>query len=306
MKFIIEKAYYIKLGESGKWEESSIFEGKVRIGWGQQSIDDINSKRWDKIKRELEKTSKHKATATTDYRTLRFFTESTPDDIWITFFRSHLWWCRLSSDKVREDKISKYRVVDGKWSKCDLEGNPLLIESIPGSISKIRGFRGTICRVREIDDLRRLINHEFSAEYSAIAHSKEHLVADVERGIKRLHWKNFELLIDLIFHKSGWQRVSFVGTAKEFSDIDLKDPITGDLYQVQIKSQATEKDFLKYATSFSAGKYRKLFFVVHTPDEKLVKVSVDDNPDVELILSRRVAEMVVELGLVDWLMSKIQ
>jgi hypothetical protein len=100
--------------------------------------------------------------------------------------------------------------------------------------------------------------------------------------------------------------VSFVGTAKEYSDIDLKDPITGDLYQVQIKSQATEKDFLKYASSFSAGKYRRLFFVVHTPDEKLVKVPVDDNPDVELILSRRVAEMAVGLGLVDWLMSKIQ
>jgi hypothetical protein len=43
---------------------------------------------------------------------------------------------------------------------------------------------------------------------------------------------------DLIFRQSGWRRISFVGKSKEFFDIDLEDPINGDLYQMQIKSEA--------------------------------------------------------------------
>ena len=82
--------------------------------------------------------------------------------------------------------------------------------------------------------------------------------------------------------------------AKEYSDIDLKDPITERILPGADQVQATEKDFQKYASSFPGRQVSaEVFFVVHTPDEKLVKVSVDDNPDVELMLSRRAAEMVV-------------
>ncbi len=63
------------------------------------------------------------------------------------------------------------------------------------------------------------------------------------------------MLIDLIFRQSGWRRISFVGKSKKFSDSDLEDPITGDLYQVQIKSEANDRDFRDYAEKFSAGKY---------------------------------------------------
>jgi len=306
MKIPIQNAYYVKLGESGKWEESSITESKVRIGWVRQSLADINNRKWKQIHRQIDKYAENKGKATTDTRALQLFTESTLNDIWITFYQSHLWWCRLAKGKVRKDRLSKYRKVEDSWSKVDVEDNPLLIETIPGSISKLQRFQGTICRVRELDDLRRLINHEFSPEYSGIFHSREHLVSDVEQGLKRLHWKNFELLIDLIFRQSGWRRISFVGKSKEFSDIDLEDPITGDLYQVQIKSEATDRDFKAYAESFSVGKYRRLFFVVHSPDDKLIRAKVDEYPDVELILARKVAEMVVDLGLLQWVMSKIQ
>jgi hypothetical protein len=86
----------------------------------------------------------------------------------------------------------------------------------------------------------------------------------------------------------------------------LEDPITGDLYQVQIKSHATAKDFYHYASYFSGSKYRRLFFIVHSPDENLLKIKADEFPKVELILSRKIAEMTIDLGLLNWLMSKIQ
>jgi hypothetical protein len=198
MKIAFENAYYVKLGESGEWEVSSIAEKKIRIGWSRQSLSDINARKWKKIHKQLESYAKNKGTATRDCNALKLFTESTPNDIWITFYQSHLWWCRLAKGKVRKDKVSKYRKVEGSWSKIDVDGNPLLIEFIPGGISQKQRFQGTICRVDEKDDLRRLINHEFSSAHNAIKCSRDHLISAVEQGLKRLHWKSFELLVDLI------------------------------------------------------------------------------------------------------------
>ena len=48
-----KRAYYIKLGRGGEWEQSSIDESKLRIGWGGWSLQDINICNWEKIRRQL-------------------------------------------------------------------------------------------------------------------------------------------------------------------------------------------------------------------------------------------------------------
>ncbi len=97
-----------------------------------------------------------------------------------------------------------------------------------------------------------------------------------------------------------------MGETMKFSDIELEEPITGDMYQVQVKSSATFREFKKYSDNFTGGKYRKLFFVVHTPDQKLSDRAQTDSSQVEVLLPRKIAEMVVDLGLVNWLMNRIQ
>ena len=92
----------------------------------------------------------------------------------------------------------------------------------------------------------------------------------------------------------------------KFSDLELQDAITGDLYQVQIKSKASMNDFKKYAIEFDNSKFRKLYFVVHSPEERLVKYKYESSKNIELILSTQLATMVVDLGLVSWLMEKIK
>ncbi|MEE9614761.1 MAG: hypothetical protein V3W31_07395 [Thermodesulfobacteriota bacterium] len=92
----------------------------------------------------------------------------------------------------------------------------------------------------------------------------------------------------------------------KFSDVELEEPITGEMYQVQVKSAASFRDFLEYAENFVGGKYKKLFFVVHSPDKKLAEYAAQPNSSVEIILPKRLAEMVVDLGLLKWLMNKIQ
>ncbi len=301
-----KNAYYIKLGRGGKWEESSIQENKVRIGWKGWSVGEINLRNWDKLKQKYRKTYKSNSSATADINALKTIVESTSDDIWITFHTSYLWWCRAGKPGIFEDKISKYRKVDGKWYNCDISGQPLILNQIPGSISKIQRFAGTICKVKEVDDLKRLINDQPSDVFQAISTTKNVLIEEVEKGLKGLHWKDFEILVDLIFRNAGWQRISMLGGPMKTVDMELQEPITGDLYQVQVKSFATTDDFEKYAEKFSSGRFRKLYFVVHSPESKLANDQNMTREGIELILPRRLAKMVVDSGLTDWLLKKIR
>jgi hypothetical protein len=52
-KVDFKRAYFIKLGRGGVWEESSISESKLRIGYGGQSLQDINGGNWGKIREQL-------------------------------------------------------------------------------------------------------------------------------------------------------------------------------------------------------------------------------------------------------------
>jgi hypothetical protein len=308
-KIEFSKAFYIKLGAGGIWEESSISENKARIGWKNLTLEEINNKNWDSIRQTYLNTYKTIGAATMDINALRNIVESTSDDIWITFHASQLWWGRFSdASHIQEDTESKYRVLDGKWQNHDINGNPLLINQISGRISKVQGFRATVCKISgdDEDDLKRLINDVPSDDYNRIARTRDALIKDIELGLKKLHWKDFELLTDLIFRNAGWHRLSLVGETLKYVDMELQEPITNELYQVQVKSQATLGDFEKYARDFSHGSFRKLYFVVHSPDKNLVDNGVNLYRDVELILPDKLAKMVVEFGLTEWLLKKIK
>lgn len=301
-----KNAYYIKLGRGGKWEESSIRENKVRIGWATLTVEEINQKNWDILKEKNQAEYKTKGSATADINALKTIVESTLEDIWITFHASQLWWCRVGEPRIFKDEISKYRKVAGQWNNRDIHDQPLIINQIPGSISKVQRFQGTICKVKEVDDLRRLLNSQPSQAFQAILGVKERLIEEVERGLKGLHWKDFETLVDLVFRNAGWRRTSVIGEMMKFVDMELEEPITGDLYQVQIKSAATVDDFEKYTQNFSPESFRKFYFVVHSPEEKLANYQGVTNENIELILPRQLAQMVVDFGLTDWLLKKIR
>lgn len=297
-------AYYVKLGEGGKWEESSIKENKIRIGWREWPLEEINQGDWSAIKKRYG-NSKEESTVTRDINALRFIVESTSDDIWITFHKSQLWWCQLDKSGILEDEVSKYRLLSGIWHNQDINGHCLPVNQIPGSIAKIQRFSGTICKVHEVDSLRRLINDERSDAYRNILRIQKELTTEVEKGLKQLHWKDFETLVDLLFRNAGWHRVSLLGEAMKYADMELREPITGYMYQVQVKSKANLNEFKKYAQSFESEIYKRLYFVVHSPEESLASFK-NDREDVELILPKRFAEMVVGFGLTDWLLTKIK
>jgi hypothetical protein len=300
------KAYYIKLGRGGEWEESSIRENKARIGWHDWTLEEINRGDWDALKEKHQREYKNKGAATMDINALKTIVESTPEAIWVTFHDSQLWWCQLGRVGILEDEISRYRLLSGKWHNHDINSHLLLANQIPGSIARVQGFRGTICEIAEVEALRRLINDKPSDAFKTIYRAKANLVTEVEKGLEQLHWKDFETLADLLFRNAGWRRVSLLGETMKFVDMELVEPITGEMYQVQVKSKATVNEFEEYVQNSSHGIYRKLYFVVHSPDKNLAEFQTDKYKDIELILPKRLAEMVVEFGLTDWLLTKIK
>jgi len=305
VRVTFDSAYYVKLGRGGKWEESSIREGKVRIGWLQVPVDEINTKKWSAVERRIRQGTSPKG-ATADLNALRKFCESTSSDLWITFHVSRLWWCRLVDGPVEKDDISKYRRTKAGWSDRDADRRRLLTSEIPGRLSKIQGFRGTVCDVKDADALERLLNSDASPSYLALRGARHALEEHVTAAVAQLHWKDFEVLVDLIFRQAGWKRTSVVGETMKYADIELQEPITGDRYQVQVKSAATLSDLRSYAERFSGEAFRKLYFVVHSPDTTLENADVSTWPGVELVLPRRIAAMVIDAGLTDWLMQRVR
>lgn len=59
--------------------------------------------------------------------------------------------------------------------------------------------------------------------------------------IASLHWADFETLVDLMFARMGWQRVSRVGGSQKDTDLVLIQPATGEAAFVQVKSKAGKR-----------------------------------------------------------------
>jgi restriction endonuclease len=298
-------AFYVKLGRGGVWEADSIRTGKLRLGWRNQSIDDINARRWDVIERQLRAEHAGKPrVAMTDLNRLRDIAESGPDDVWVTFHQAKLWWTRLAADPIGQDSVSKFRRTATPWSDRAANGRLLVVNDLPGRLSQLQGFRGTVCRVGPSELLRRVLDGARGPLATAISAQRATLAKQLIEAIRELHWKDFETLVDLIFRDAGWIRISVLGQQAKGYDLELREPITGDRYVVQVKSRAGLTDLLKTVAEFSVDDYRRVFFVVHSPDDDLLEAS--DLPDhVELVLPHRLAEQAIDAGLVTWLEDKV-
>jgi len=300
-----EKAYFIKLGSSGKWAKNCFETNRIRIGWNNIPVNLIRQKEWEEIYRINRITAKDDGSATRDSNALKNIIEANETTIFITFENSVMFWAKPSDIiTIDEDDISKFRIVDGSWSNKDVSGNLLFINKLPGAITKVQRFSGTSCSVRDIDILRRLINCQTNEYFKNICKAKEELEKSIENAIKILHWKDFELLVDLIFRETGWKRISALGESMKFVDLELKDPITDDLYQVQVKSATTKKQFKKYVTDFDNENYRRLFYIVHTCDDDIRDHSLLEGKDVEVWTVKEISIAVVKYGLVEWVIEK--
>jgi hypothetical protein len=298
-------AYYIKLGAGGEYEKGCIEDTHtIRLGYNEIPHELCQRGQWDEVWSEVARIYGSETGATTRHvNQIRTFYEAGETTLWVTFYKNWLWWCFAQSAIELLSDNSKIRPVLDSWQCKNIQGQPLDTSQLSGSLLSMQGFRGTICSVKEFPYLIRKINAETSLAEQAALDAQETLSNALVPIIRGLPWKEFELLVDLIFRQAGWQRISDLGKTQKTIDLDLLSPIAQERYWVQVKSRAGPEQFERFKedTSDTAG-YSRYYFVVHSPIGNLSKAQATDT--YKLWLPGDIARLTLRYGLADWVVGK--
>jgi hypothetical protein len=268
---------YIKLGIGGIWEQSCIeTDGTIRLGYQSPLHMESLAGEWEKVRTFwLEARNGNKGAASRDLSQIRDFYERSEDDIWITFYKRKMYWCRAESEVRELQDGSRIRKVVGGWSCKSEEGNVLAIEGIDGRVTKVQAFRGTICDVSMPQYMMRKIRGELEPDVLTAKESLRKLELDVEGLIRGLWWKDFELLVKLVFSRAGWQRMSVVGKTEKEIDLDVVLPVSNRRAFVQVKSQTSPSEFKRcYECYIAYDQYNEMYMVFHSLNGEVSHVDI--------------------------------
>lgn len=296
---------FIKLGNGGDWETKCIEnDNTIRLGYVSPFHEDWLIGNWAPVREYwLGARKGNQGAATSDINQIKAFYELSEFDIWVTFHKRKMYWCHAQKDVQQLEDGSRVRNVIGKWRSDAKNDFPLTIENIDGRITKAQGFRGTICRVELPEYLIRKINGELQPEVEAAKVALKNLKLDVENLIKGLWWGDFELLVDLIFSQSGWRRASALGKTEKDIDLDIFSPVTQKRAFVQIKSSTSTSEIMAcYERLSKYEQCEEIYFVFHTLNGALDKIGALEKLNLWDI--SKVADLVIQTGLIDWLITK--
>jgi hypothetical protein len=295
--------YYIKLGAGGDWEQECIERDQtIRIGFREANHEDCLRGKWHKV-RDVFLKSKTKGKATEFKNQIKAFYTRDAKTLWVTFFANRMWWCFAQEEVRRLRDGTKIRRCIGKWRDTDTRGERLSLDSLSGKLTQMRGFRGTICRVKEWRYVIDRINAKRPVEVQEAFAARRRMQDSLIPLIQNLTWGDFEILVDLVFVQSGWRRVNVRGKTEKSWDLDIIAPVTGEQAVVQIKARSNSKEVRGYINEFRRLKtHKRLFFVAHSFDGPMLQLKLPDS--IKVIGPAELAGLVVNAGLVDWLIKK--
>ena len=300
-----KNVYFIKLGRSGEWKKDCLEVSQtIKIGYREIPDKLCRQGKWGEVQKIMQGIRDDVGTATRDKNQVRVFYESDEQALWITFWGDRLYWCFSKPDITILPDKSKSRPVIGKWSSSDISGKPLQKTQLSGALLRVQGFRGAICKVKELKYLVEKINGVVHPEIENALLAKAEFEGKIESLIRELTWKDFELLADLLFRQAGWQRMGTLGKTQKTIDLDLYSPITDERILVQVKSSANLSKLQNFREGISDFQdYDRAYFLVHTPSNDLIQSKIQDG--IEVWLPNDIARRVVMFGLAEWVISKV-
>ena len=220
---------YIKNGAGGKWWLSARANSTIEAGWPEYDEADLRAPgelAW-------------KSSTTRDYNALKDLI-SGPRYLWFTIEEDTLWWCTLSGGFEigdESDTRGHLRLTCAvPWCNTSLTGKLLAYSELPGVVAKTAGFRGTVCQPGGAVAARRIIVGERDPDVAAADTARLAYIDVIERVVKRLSPRDFEVLVDLLMARTGWARIAKLGGTREGVDVEAQNAATNEIAYVQVKS----------------------------------------------------------------------
>jgi hypothetical protein len=298
-----ESVRYVKNGRRGQWWRSARENGQVHLGWKTVPKELLLAPDFSKIRQVLKSPAQ-------DFNALQTLLDAPSKHVWITFEDRCMWWCTVHDGaNVNPDGESTsqghfWLVCDRPWANHSLNGNLLAMTDLPGTVTTVAGFKGTVCKPKAWSQILRVIRDEKDPDAALAADARKKYKRAVEKLVTRLSWQDFEQLIDLILTRTGWARISTLGKTLKGIDLEVENRTTDEIAFVQVKSTATQKLLSEYVAQFKnqRDRYTRMIFAVHSPTGELRAPA--DEP-IQLWSCDRVAELAVYAGLGEWVESRL-
>src|SRR5664280_295864 len=302
---------YVKNGRGGQWWRAAKTNAQVHLGWKTIPHELLLRPDFLRIEQMVKAEYGAKNGATQDFNALRDLLYAPSKHVWITFEDGCMWWCTVldgatvNPNGENLEMGNFWLVCAPPWSNSPVKGKLLAISDLPGTVTTTGGFKATVCRPTDWQAVLRIIQDEKDPDAAKVADARRDYEQAVHRLVKRLSWKDFEQLIDLILARTGWARISTLGKTREGIDVEAENLMAGEIAFVQVKSSATQEVLNDYVERFKERRdfYARMIFAVHTPNGKLTPPA--DLPAVQLWTGDRVAQLVVRLGLGEWVESRL-
>ena len=297
---------YIKLGPSGAWEKHCIAAGEMHFKYAEVPHEPCLMGDWEAVKAILLKKQVCKPAAVGDaLREIQAFYRLGRDCLWITFVADRLYWGFAEPEVawLGEGPMGpRVRRMIGGWRHQSLAGRTLLKDDLSSSLTRVRGYQKTICGVKDRAYLLDRINDRERERVAQARQAQTAVTRAAASLIRALDWSDFEVMADLIFSRSGWQRISRIGGSQKAVDLVLEHPTLEGRAFVQVKSEAGQAELDRSIRSYrESDSYRWMYFLCHSPT---FTPGPDYGDSVQVWTGGKLAEAAVRTGLLDWLIQK--
>lgn len=302
---------YIKNGPGGRWWKTAKERGQIHCGWRGVPAALLEAGDLAAIEPIIRSEFGVKRGATQDFNALRTLIDRPSRHVWVTFEDGRMWWCTVhdgvdaNPDGDETLKGHFWLTCASAWSDQSITGHRrLTMSELPGFVTALAGYRATVCEPRSSPEILRIIQNEEDRDVVEAARARLAFEIAMMKLVARLRPKDFEVLVDLIFSRSGWTRLDRVGSVTEGIDIEVENVVSGEIAFVQVKSAATQATLDRYISLFHnrRDRYQHMIFAVHSPSGAL---TAGDHERVQVWSGNRIAELVVKYGLGDWVAARL-
>jgi hypothetical protein len=301
-----ERCLFIRLGKCGERTAQCIVAGELRLDYPQVSHEFALDGRWTQVESQLAGPNNDRESSARHTQQIRAFYEASASTLWITFHADCMWWSFAAPGASQRADGAKVRSTIDGWHQYDVANQPLSTDRLSGGLLAVQAYRGAICAV-EPGYVLPAINCVEVPRSAAAGHALSALIDSLQPIVERLHPRDLEVLVDLIFRNAGWQRVGVLAETATDIDLALESAVTGERIAVEVKAHADVEDYRDYAARYrSMVGFDRFYFVTHSPIDAEVasESAAAAGPGIQFWGSKCIAQRAAQSGLAQWLIDK--